>query len=276
MKRHCVKAGAAAGTFLVAVAGVWVLAGSAVVEAQSGSGPPRTLTNSIGMDFVLVPSGSFRMGADPNFEDASREETPRHSVTISRAFYLGKYEVTQEQWVAVMGTNPSRFKGRTNPVEQVSWDDAQAFIRRLNAKEGGSRYRLPTEAEWEYAARAGATGKFCFGDDDDQLGRYAWFEGNSGEKTHPVGQLRPNAWGLYDMHGNVWEWVQDWYDGSYYGRSPSTDPRGPATGTGRVFRGGFWDSVARYCRAAARNNYTYGTPGYRYDSLGFRLARSSP
>lgn len=207
-------------------------------EAQSTGGAPRTYTNSIGMEFVLIPAGSFQMGADPNFEDAADDQTPRHRVTLSQPFYLGKYEVTQEQWVAVMGTNPSRFKGRTNPVEQVSFDDVQTFIRKLNAKEGGSRYRLPTEAEWEYAARAGATGKYGFGDDDDQLGLYAWYTGNSGDKTHPVGQLRANAWGLHDMHGNVWEWVQDWYDESYYRHSPATDPRGPGSGSNRVFRGG--------------------------------------
>jgi formylglycine-generating enzyme required for sulfatase activity len=164
----------------------------------------KTYTNSIGMEFVLIPSGSFMMGADKNFEDASDDETPRHRVTISQPFYLGKYEVTQGEWAEVMGSNLSRFKGRSNPVENVSWDDAIEFIRRLNQKEGHCRYRLPAEAEWEYAARAGSASTYSFGDDAGQLGRYAWYGGNSGDSTHPVGQKEPNAWGLYDIHGNVW------------------------------------------------------------------------
>lgn len=239
----------------------------------SAQGPPSKVTNSIGVEFVLIPADSFQMGADPNFENASSDETPRHRVTISKPFYLGKTEVTQEQWVAVMGSNPSEFKGRSNPVEQVSWDNVQAFIRKLNAKEGKAVYRLPTEAEWEYACRAGSTGKYSFGDDAEALGRYAWFDGNSGEKTHPVGQLKPNAWGLYDMHGNVWEWVQDWYGEKYYGSSPSTDPSGPSGGSYRVYRGGSWYRDADRARAAYRNN---DAPDHRRDYLGFRLARSAP
>ena len=134
-------------------------------------------------------------------------------MTITKPFYLGKYEVTQEQWEAVMGSNPSHFKGPKNPVEQVSWDDCQQFLVKLNAKSGGqgSKFVLPTEAQWEYACRAGSTGKFCFGDDEKQLGEYAWYEANSGDKTHPVGEKKPNTFGLHDMHGNVWEWCQDWY-----------------------------------------------------------------
>lgn len=241
--------------------------------SASAQVPPSKVTNSIGVEFVLVPAGSFQMGADPNFEEASSDETPRHRVTISKPFYLGRTEVTQEQWVAVMGVNSSSFKGRSNPVEKVSWDDVQTFIRKLNAMEGKAVYRLPTEAEWEYACRAGSTGKYSFGDDADALGRYAWFRGNSGEKTHPVAQLKPNAWGLYDMHGNVWEWVQDWYDGSYYRSSPSTDPSGPSSGSTRVFRGGSWNLVAVNARAAYRFN---GRPDFRNVNLGFRLARSAP
>ena len=147
------------------------------------------------------------------------------------------------------------------------------FIRKLNAKEGTSTYRLPTEAEWEFAARAGSTGKYCFGDDDDGLGKVAWFDGNSGDKTHPVAQLRPNAWGLYDVHGNVREWVQDWYGESYYRSSPAADPKGPASGSSRVCRGGSWDSGARGARAAFR---TYTGQGGRYEGLGFRLLKSVP
>jgi formylglycine-generating enzyme required for sulfatase activity len=228
-----------------------------------------TYTNSIGMEFVLIPSGSFTMGADKNYEKADDEETPQHRVSISKPFNLGKYEVTQAQWAAVMGNYPSAFKGRDNPVEQVSWDDAQAFIKRLNQQEGHSRYRLPTEAEWEYAARAGTTGAYSFGDDEDSLGLYAWYKDNSSTKTHPVGQKQPNSWGLYDMHGNVWEWVQDWY--GKYSANSVTDPRGPSSGTDRVQRGGGWFLDAWLCRSAVR---VYGPPDFRNVLYGFRLVLS--
>jgi formylglycine-generating enzyme required for sulfatase activity len=239
--------------------------------AFSAQAAEKTYTNSIGMEFVLIPSGSFTMGADENFEEASDEETPQHRVTISKPFYLGTHEVTQAQWTAVMGNNPSKFKGQSNPVEQVSWDDVQAFIRRLNQQEGHKRYRLPTEAEWEYAARAGTTGAYSFGNDADSLGRYAWYYGNSGKKAHPVGQKQPNPWGLHDMHGNVNEWVQDWYGERYYANSPGTDPKGPSSGSDRVVRGGSWFYRAEVCLSAVRIS---STPGYRSDSLGFRLALS--
>jgi formylglycine-generating enzyme required for sulfatase activity len=230
-----------------------------------------TYTNSIGMEFVLISSGSFMMGADKNFEDAYDDETPRHWVTVSQPFYLGKYEVTQEEWIEVMGSNPSGFKGLGNPVENVSWDDAGEFIRRLNQKEGHSRYRLPAEAEWDYAARAGSASAYSFGDDAGQLGRYAWYDGNSGDSTHPVGQKEPNAWGLYDIYGNVREWVNDRYGENYYRSSHGTDPAGPSSGSSRVFRGGSRGSIARNCRSASRRN---DTPDYRVDSLGFRLSLS--
>jgi formylglycine-generating enzyme required for sulfatase activity len=230
----------------------------------------KNYSNSIGMEFILIPAGSFTMGADKNFK-AYDDETPLHRVRISRPFYLGKYEVTQAQWTAVMGNNPSKFKGQNNPVEQVSWDDAQIFIEQLNAQEGHNRYRLPTEAEWEYAARAGTTGAYSFGDDAASLGEYGWYEDNSGWEAHPVGQKQPNAWGLYDMHGNVWEWVEDWYGESYYRNSPLTDPAGPSSAGSyhRVFRGGAWYSNVRHCRSAMR----YDIPsGLSYGTLGFRLA----
>ena len=239
--------------------------------ASSAWAAEKVYTNSIGMEFVLIPAGSFTMGADKNFENAGDDETPQHRVSISKPFYLGKFEVTQAQWTAVMGNNPSNFKGRSNPVEQVSWHDVQVFITRLNKQEGHSRYRLPTEAEWEYAARAGTTGAYSFGDDADSLGRYAWYWDNSGEKTHPIGQKEPNAWGLYDMHGNVWGWVQDWYGERYYASSPGTDPKGPSSGSDRVSRGGGWYYNAQYCRSAFRY---YFTPGYRFSDNGFRLALS--
>jgi formylglycine-generating enzyme required for sulfatase activity len=246
--------------------------------AFSASAAGKTYSNSIGMEFVLIPAGSFTMGADKNFEDALDRETPRHRVTISKPFYLGQYEVTQAQWETVMGNNPSEFKGRNNPVENISWDDAQMFIQRLNRQEGHNRYRLPTEAEWEYAARAGSASAFCFGDIEKNLDSYACYRYNSrewwgvGDKaTHPVGQKAPNAWGLYDMHGNVWEWVQDWYGERYYSNSPGSDPKGPPSGSYRVLRGGGWADDAEDCRSAYRNYYT---PGYRNYYIGFRLALS--
>jgi formylglycine-generating enzyme required for sulfatase activity len=204
-----------------------------------------------------------------NDSDAYDDEKPVHTVRITQPFYLGKHEVRQGQWQAVMGNNPSRFTGDPNrPVENVSWDDVQEFIRRLNAREGGAIYRLPTEAEWEYAARAGTTTRWSFGDEASQLGRYAWYDGNARGQTHPVGQLQPNPWGLYDMHGNVWEWVQDWYGG--YASGTAVDPAGPSSGLGRVYLGGGWFTPARYCRSAGRGSVA---PGKRIDSLGFRLLR---
>jgi len=228
-------------------------------------------TNSIGMEFVKISAGCFSMGRDPNFEDGSDDELPRHRVCITKPFYIGTTEVTQAQWVSVMGSNPSEFKGRNNPVETVSWEDAQNFIRRLNQKEGGNKYRLPTEAEWEYAARAGSSSTYHFGDDMGIVGQYGWYWDNSSERTHPVAQKRPNQWGLYDMHGNVWEWVQDWYGENYYRNSPMNDPKGPSSGRNRVYRGGSWGSVgARFLRSARRSYYS---PGVRGSGLGFRLVR---
>jgi formylglycine-generating enzyme required for sulfatase activity len=212
------------------------LAAAGGVSPQAPTAP-KTLRNSIGMEFVLIPAGTFQMGSDDS--EAYNNERPAHTVRITQPFYLGKYEVTQGQWQAVMGSNPSRFTGDPNrPVEQVSWEDVQEFIRRLNAREGGATYHLPTEAEWEYAARAGTTSRWSFGDTARQLGRYGWYEENAGGQTHPVGQLQPNPWGLYDMHGNVWEWVQDWYAEDYYRRGTAVDPAGPSSGSSRVHRGG--------------------------------------
>jgi len=225
--------------------------------------------NSIGMEFVLIPTGTFQMGA--NDQDVYNDAQPVHQVRISKPFYLGKYEVTQEQWRTIMGNNPSRFKGAPRlPVENVSWEEVQEFIRQLNAKEGGWKYRLPTEAEWEYAGRAGTTTAYSFGDDAHQVGEYAWHGENSSGKTHPVGQKKPNPWGLYDMHGNVWEWVQDWY--GPYTAGAAVDPAGPSSGSHRVYRGGSWGHSAKGCRSAFRSNLP---PGLRYAYLGFRLLRTA-
>jgi formylglycine-generating enzyme required for sulfatase activity len=222
------------------------------------------------MEFVLIPAGSFQMGSD-----ILNDEKPPHRVTISKPFYLGKFEVTQAQWMHLMEINPSWFPGDALPVEQVFWDQAQEFLQRLNRKEGHNRYRLPTEAEWEYAARAGLA------DSDSPAGaaaleRIAWYVRNSGNATHPVGQKEPNAWGLYDMLGNVNEWVQDWFASGYYAESPSSDPAGPASGTLRVRRGGSWSDDADNCRLARRafdapDSSACGAPGCRLGDLGFRV-----
>jgi formylglycine-generating enzyme required for sulfatase activity len=211
------------------------------------------------------------MGADKDVEEAYDWEIPRHQVTISKPFYLGVYEVTQQQWKDVMGNNPSKFEGEDKPVDTVSWEDVQDFIRRLNEKEGHSLYRLPTEAEWEYAARAGTTSSNYFGDDISQLGDYAWYGKNSGQEAHPVGQKRANAWGLYDMIGNVWEWVGDRWGETYYANSPSSDPTGPISGASRVRRGCGWGNVAGDCRSARRGG---DEPTDRSEYFGFRLAFS--
>jgi|RhiMetdeSRZDD1v2_1073273.scaffolds.fasta_scaffold21957_3 formylglycine-generating enzyme required for sulfatase activity len=238
------------------------------VQNQKNSKLTSPLTNSLGMQFALIPAGEFQMGSTSGDND----ERPVRTVRIGKPFYLGIHEVTQSQWEAVMGNNPSQFKGDANrPVETVSWEEVQKFIGKLNTKEGGTKYRLPTEAEWEYAARAGSTTAYSFGDDSSQLGKHAWFGGNAGNTTHPVGTLQPNAWGLYDMYGNVWEWVQDWY-GKYTVESV-TDPQGPASGSHRVGRGGSWFHDARNCRSADRY---HDAPGFRSVNLGFRLLRTAP
>ncbi len=255
------------------------------VEMQPGPGQqpdiqvkPATWKNTIGIEFVLIPAGEFMIGSDDR--DAGSDEQPVHKVTISQPFYLGKYEVTQGEWANLMGENPSYITGDSNlPVEQVSWDNVQEFIQKLNAQEGVTHYRLPTEAEWEYTARAGTTTVFHYGDTLDST--QANFDGNSPyrgaskgpylERTTAVGHYQANAFGLYDMHGNVWEWVQDWYDEEYYKSSPARDPQGPASGASRVVRGGRWGFVAQFCRAAFRGGFA---PAIRDGGLGFRLARS--
>ncbi len=207
------------------------------------------------------------MGSPDSEPGRYPDEGPQHQVTISKSFELQTTEVTQSQWQAVMGSNPSYFKGSDLPVETVSWDDAQAFITKLNAMGDGYRYRLPTEAEWEYSARAGTPGAYA-GD----LDAMAWYSDNSGGKTHLVATKAANAWGLYDMHGNVWEWVQDWYGD--YPASAVTDPVGPSSGSYRVLRGGGWFFYSQYCRSALRFNIS---PDIRYDGdLGLRLLRTSP
>ena len=229
----------------------------------------KTCSNSIGMEFVLIPAGEFDMGSPSNEVERSDDEGPIHRVKISKVFYMGKYEITQKQWLDVMGSNPSYFKGDNLPVENVSWRDVQDFIKKLNEMEDMNKYRLPSEAEWEYAARAGTTTRYSFGDDESNLGYYAWYDANAGSKTHPVGQKKPNLWGLYDMHGNVWEWVQDTYHSNYNG-APTDGSAWERNASVRVIRGESWAGSVRYCRSAKRGYSDIGNSD-RY--IGFRLVR---
>jgi len=227
------------------------------------------VVNSVDMVLVPIPAGEFMMGSPASEPDRGDDET-QHEVKITKPFYLGAHEVTQAQYQQVMGNNPSRSKGATKPVELVNWYAAVEFCQKLSAQEG-VEYRLPTEAEWEYARRAGTTTAFSFGADESQLGKYAWYRANSGDTTHPVGEKLPNGWGLYDMHGNVFEWCQDWY-GAYESLRVVSDPTGSASGEGRVLRGGAFNYPPRLVRAAVRSDVYL--PGFRIRNVGFRLART--
>lgn len=243
-----------------------------IIFAESSLTKHNTYINSVGMAFELIPAGSFEMGISETVKSPCKNNLPRHRITITRPFYIGKYEVTQEQWYAVMNKNPSKFKGKRNPVDRVSWLDVQEFIKELNEREKTHVYRLPTEAEWEYACRADTTTLYYFGDEVEQLPVYAWLHKNSDHRSHPVGQLEPNTWGLYDMLGNVWEWCQDAYDRDYYRDSPPLDPLGPALGNCRVLRGGSWISITPY-RLRCCFRFFYTCSG-RLPNVGFRLVRT--
>jgi len=252
-----------------------------------GTVSDKTYISDVGMKFVYIPPGTFMMGSPENEPGRFDGET-QYRVTLTRGFYMQTTEVTQGQWKEVMGDNPSYFKecGDDCPVEMVSWDDAQKFIEKLNLDsarlpagerlsavgERSRTYRLPTEAEWEYAARAGSQTAYCFGDDAADLGKYAWYGESWDRGTHPVAQKEPNAWGLYDMHGNVWEWCQDWY--SKYPLGDAIDPTGPESGSHRVYRGSSFFIPARHCRSALRGFWLL--PGARGRDLGFRLVREAP
>ena len=230
--------------------------------------PPETWTNDLQMTFVLVPAGSFDMGSESGDDD----ERPVRSMRIDEPFYIAQFEVTQAQWFSVMESDPSQFSDDVNrPVENVSWNDAQAFIHKLNATEPGATYRLPTEAEWEYAARAGSTTAYAFGDDPAELDAHAWYADNAGNTSHPVGGKQPNAWNVHAMHGGVWEWVQERY-GPYPSDADSESPD-PPPGLRRVIRGGGWLSPAEDCRAASRS---HAHPAFRGSHVGFRLVRTIP
>jgi len=257
-----------------------VIFGMIQLDCQVLAQPPKEITNSIGMKLVLIPKGTFMMGS-PESEEERQKDRTQHEVTISKDYYLGVYEVTQAQYEKVIGKNPSHFQGAIVgnenadlPVENVSWDDAVEFCKKLSdlpeEKKAGRVYRLPTEAEWEFACRAGSTTAYSFGASSKSLDDYAWNVGNSGDQTHPVGEKKANAWGLYDMHGNVWEWCSDWY--GQYPKGAVSDPAGPKEGSSRVYRGGCWDYEAAICRSAYRYWYT---PVVRNSHFGFRLALSS-
>ena len=224
--------------------------------------PAAPFVNSIGMELVTVNPGEFVMGS-PSDEPGHDNDETQHKVRITRPFLLDVNLVTQSQYAAVMGNNPSYFYGQDDlPVDSVSWDEAAAFCKKLSAKEG-RRYRLPTEAEWEYACRAGTSGPYAGDGKIDDIG---WYWSNSGDVTHPVGQLDPNGWGFYDMQGDLWEWCADWY--GQYPPGDAVDPTGPATGVSRVLRGGTIEYDAEYCRSAFRNYYPPDTQLYY---IGFRV-----
>ena len=223
------------------------------------------IENKTGMEFVWIPSGCFQMGSSAGEARAQ----PVHRVCV-KGFYLGKYEVTQAQYQQVMGKNPSYFQGANNPVEQVSWDDTQNFMEEIRYTTTSNKLRLPSEAEWEYACRAGGQHEtYCGG---GRVDRFAWYNENSGKTTHPVGQLAANAFGLYDMNGNVWEWVQDVSYTSYQG-APTDGSAWEGSGEMRVLRGGSWFGSPQNGRAASRGN---NSPAVRNSSIGFRLARTLP
>jgi formylglycine-generating enzyme required for sulfatase activity len=239
------------------------------------SPPPavgESFTDPLVGKFIRVKGGTFTMGCtSEQGSDCYDEEKPAHKVTLSD-YYIGETEVTQAQWRAVMGNNPSNFKDCDEcPVEQVSWNDVKDFLSKLNSLSGGERYRLPTEAEWEYAARGGSLSKgYKYAGSDDQK-EVAWHINNSGSKTHPVKGKKANELGIYDMSGNVYEWCSDWKGD--YSSGNQTNPTGPNTGVGRVYRGGGWDNNARNCRVSLRDDYG---PAYRSLTLGFRLASPAP
>jgi formylglycine-generating enzyme required for sulfatase activity len=255
------------------------------------------LTPNGARNMVLIPARTFRMGNLTNNPIGDPDEKPAHTVTITQLFHMNRTEVTQAQWKTVMGSNPSYFKGDSLPVERVSWYDAVEYCNRLSKSEGldtcyrgsgrsttcdftANGYRLPTEAEWEYACRGWTETDFYTGNItnsgctplDPALNRAGWYCGNENTKTRNVGLKEPNAFGLFDMHGNVWEWCWDWYSDSYFTANPAIDPRGPARGSYRVLRGGSWFDYAGICRSSSR--YSFIDPDLRFNYIGFRIVKT--
>jgi formylglycine-generating enzyme required for sulfatase activity len=280
---------ARAGTAIIAAVSLFLgfVADFGCGKSTESTPSVQSIRTASGIEMVLIPAGDFLMGD----ERGEADEKPAHRVHVS-SFYMDKFEVTQKSYQALMGTNPSKFKGPDKPVERVSWLSAVKYCNARSLKEGlqpcydsdtmachsdADGYRLPTEAEWEYACRAGSTTEYSFGNDSAQLPDYAWFKENSGEATNPVGQRRPNAWGLYDMLGNVSEWCNDFYAEDAYRHSGEDNPRGPATGEKRVLRGGSWRSDASQCRCSARSAETPGFADvcFGYEMYGFRCVRKA-
>jgi len=265
-------------TRLIGLSLVAALASHLPIAAQEKKDPPKNFTNSIGMKFVWIPPGSFMMGSPKEEKQRSDRETQR-KVTLSKGIYMGVYTVTQEQWQEVMGNNPSEFKGEKNlPVEQLSWEDCQTFIKKLREKDK-KPYRLPSEAEWEFCCRAGTTTPFHFGatistDQANYFGEAVYGDGKKGvyrKKTTPVGSFPANVWGLHDMHGNVWQWCQDWVGAVESTEKELVDPTGPKKGQYRALRGGAWDCHPTNCRSACC--FEAG-PGSRFSGHGLRVCFS--
>jgi formylglycine-generating enzyme required for sulfatase activity len=233
---------------------------------KQGETKSFNLGGGVELEFVWIPGGTFQMGSHSFEEDRDDDEGPVHTVELD-GFWMGKTEVTQEQYERITGSNPSSFKGSRNPVETVSWNMATAFCEKLSQKTGNT-FTLPTEAQWEYACRAGSSARYSFGDSDSTLGDYAWYSSNSGHQTHPVGQKQANKFGLYDMHGNVWEWCRDWYAEDYYSSIPRKNPENTAPGEDRVLRGGSRGYHKEFCRSAYR---VWGSPSYTHSGFGFRV-----
>ncbi|MCD6506198.1 formylglycine-generating enzyme family protein [Candidatus Poribacteria bacterium] len=268
-----------------ALGALGVIFGFRIKDVLAADERPKEVKTESGVEMILLPGGWFIMGDDKGEVD----ERPAHKIYVA-PFYMDKYLVTQEEYERVMGENPSRWKGKRNPVEQVRWSDAVRYCNARSRLEGlqpcynletwecdfdADGYRLPTEAEWEFACRAVTKTRYFFGDNPRKLKLYAWFKENSGGRPRPVGRKLPNPWGLYDMYGNVWEWCNDFYKVDYYGESPLKNPKGPKTGNTKVLRGGSWNSKAEECRSSYRYNEN---PGYTdvcfgYDIYGFRCVR---
>jgi formylglycine-generating enzyme required for sulfatase activity len=255
--------------------------------AEEKSAATKPITTPGGLTMALVPAGEFEMGDN----NGDPDERPAHRVQVS-AFYMDTHEMSQKAYEALMQQNPSKSKGPDKPVEQVDWYHAVLFCNMRSLKEGlkpcydsktlacdftANGYRLPTEAEWEYACRAGARGSYSFGSDAAKLKACAWFKANAGQTSHPVGQKSPNAWGLYDMHGNVAEWCHDFYSETFYSQSPGKDPRGPTSGDKCVLRGGSWRTSEDGCRSSARNGETlrFADACFGSDAFGFRCVKSA-